>query len=88
MARGRSRVFKTSTPAASNNAAPLVESSTGSITNGREISSSASATAAVATGKQWNATRDFAAPARGLRLYPWEKLAQVMLETNELTFVN
>ena len=46
------------------------------------------ATAAVATGKQWNAARDFAAPARGLRLYPWEKLAQVMLETNELTFVN
>jgi len=46
------------------------------------------ATAAVATGKQWNAQRDFAAPARGLRLYPWEKLAQVLLETNELTFVN
>ncbi len=46
------------------------------------------ATSAVATGKQWNAQRDFAAPARGLRLYPWEKLAQVLLETNELTFVN
>jgi len=46
------------------------------------------ATAAVVTGKLWNAQRDFAAPARGLRLYPWEKLAQVLLETNELTFVN
>ena len=46
------------------------------------------ATSAVATGRQWNAQRDFAAPARGLRLYPWEKLAQVLLETNELTFVN
>jgi hypothetical protein len=41
-----------------------------------------------ATGKQWSAQRDFAAPARGQRLYPWEKLAQVLLETNELTFVN
>jgi len=46
------------------------------------------ATSAVATGKQWNAQRDFAAPVRGLRLYPWEKLAQVLLETNELTFLN
>jgi hypothetical protein len=41
-----------------------------------------------ATGKLWNAQREFAAPARGQRLYPWEKLAQVLLETNELTFVN
>ncbi len=41
-----------------------------------------------ATGKQWSSQRDFAAPARGQRLYPWEKLAQVLLETNELTFVN
>jgi hypothetical protein len=46
------------------------------------------ATSAVPTGKQWNAQRDFAAPTRGQRLYPWEKLAQVLLETNELTFVN
>ncbi|MFM8470833.1 MAG: PSD1 and planctomycete cytochrome C domain-containing protein [Limisphaerales bacterium] len=46
------------------------------------------ATAAVATGKQWNAQRDFAAPVRGQRLYPWEKLAQILLETTELTFVN
>ncbi len=41
-----------------------------------------------ATGKQWNSQRDFAAPVAARRLYPWEKLAQVLLETNELTFVN
>ena len=42
----------------------------------------------VATGKQWNSQRDFVAPIAARRLYPWEKLAQVLLETNELTFVN
>ena len=41
-----------------------------------------------ATGKQWSSQRDFAAPVAARRLYPWEKLAQVLLETNELTFVN
>ena len=40
------------------------------------------------TGKEWSAQRDFAAPVSARRLYPWEKLAQVLLETNELTFVN
>ena len=40
------------------------------------------------TGKQWSSQREFAAPTSARRLYPWEKLAQVMLETNELTFVN
>jgi hypothetical protein len=45
-------------------------------------------TSAVPTGKQWSAQRDFAAPTSARRLYPWEKLAQVLLETNELTFVN
>ncbi len=48
----------------------------------------ATKTPPVPTGKQWNAQRDFAAPTNARRLYPWEKLAQVMLETNELTFVN
>jgi hypothetical protein len=42
----------------------------------------------VPSGKQWNSQRDFAAPVAARRLYPWEKLAQVLLETNELTFVN
>ncbi len=41
-----------------------------------------------ASGKEWNSQRDFAAPTSARRLYPWEKLAQVLLETSELTFVN
>ena len=41
-----------------------------------------------ATGKQWNSQREFAGPSSARRLYPWEKLAQVLLETSELTFVN
>ena len=44
--------------------------------------------AAKPTGKEWSAARDFAPPSTARRLYPWEKLAQVLLETNELTFVN
>ena len=40
------------------------------------------------TGKQWNARQEFGPPSSARRLYPWEKLAQVLLETNELTFVN
>jgi hypothetical protein len=36
----------------------------------------------------WNAQRDFGGDARNRRLSPWEKFAQVLLETNELTFVN
>ena len=40
------------------------------------------------TGKQWDARQEFGPPSSSRRLYPWEKLAQVMLETNELTFVN
>ncbi|MDB6066225.1 MAG: Protein of unknown function (DUF1553)/Protein of unknown function (DUF1549)/Planctomycete [Pedosphaera sp.] len=37
---------------------------------------------------EWNAQKDFTGEVRPRRLTPWEKFAQVMLETNELTFVN
>ena len=36
----------------------------------------------------WNAQRDFVGDAQTRRMNSWEKLAQVLLETNELTFVN
>lgn len=36
----------------------------------------------------WDAQRDFNGDLRLRRLTPWEKFAQVLLETNELTFVN
>jgi hypothetical protein len=37
---------------------------------------------------EWNAQTDFSQQVAEKHLEPWEKLAQVMLETNELTFVN
>jgi Protein of unknown function (DUF1553)/Protein of unknown function (DUF1549)/Planctomycete cytochrome C len=37
---------------------------------------------------EWNAKRDFSGEAQTKRLNSWEKFAQVLLETNELTFVN
>ncbi len=36
----------------------------------------------------WDAQKDFNGDMRARRLSPWEKFAQVLLETNELTFVN
>lgn len=36
----------------------------------------------------WNAQRDFSGELRARRLSSWEKFAQVLLETNELTFIN
>ena len=36
----------------------------------------------------WNAQRDFGGAVAIRRLEAWEKFAQVLLETNELTFVN
>jgi len=33
---------------------------------------------------QWNAQKDFSTEYRARRLNPWEKFAQVLLETNEL----
>jgi hypothetical protein len=41
-----------------------------------------------ATGEAWSAREGFRAPTGARRLYPWEKYAQVLLETNELTFIN
>jgi hypothetical protein len=37
---------------------------------------------------EWNARRDFSGELRARRLTSWEKFAQVLLETNELTFIN
>jgi hypothetical protein len=37
---------------------------------------------------EWRAQKDFSGDAQARRLNPWEKFAQVLLETNELTFVN
>ncbi|HWF20355.1 MAG TPA: PSD1 and planctomycete cytochrome C domain-containing protein [Verrucomicrobiae bacterium] len=37
---------------------------------------------------EWRAQRDFSGEMRARRLTAWEKFAQVLLETNELTFVN
>jgi hypothetical protein len=38
--------------------------------------------------KTWDAQRDFGKPSDRRRLTTWQKLAQVILETNELSFVN
>ncbi|MGH8246759.1 MAG: DUF1553 domain-containing protein, partial [Gammaproteobacteria bacterium] len=37
---------------------------------------------------EWNAEQDFSGTVAPKRLEPWEKFAQVLLETNELTFIN
>ncbi|MEY2411213.1 MAG: hypothetical protein QOF48_3883 [Verrucomicrobiota bacterium] len=37
---------------------------------------------------EWNAEKDFSGTVSPKHLEPWEKLAQVLLETNELTFIN
>jgi len=37
---------------------------------------------------QWNAQKDFSDGTSAKRLGSWEKFAQVMLETNELIFIN
>ncbi|MDB6021322.1 MAG: Protein of unknown function (DUF1553)/Protein of unknown function (DUF1549)/Planctomycete, partial [Pedosphaera sp.] len=37
---------------------------------------------------EWQAQRDFSGEMHARRLNAWEKFAQVLLETNELTFVN
>jgi hypothetical protein len=37
---------------------------------------------------EWNAKKDFSGKVEMQSLDPWEKLAQILLETNELTFVN
>ena len=37
---------------------------------------------------EWSAKKDFSGKVEMQRLAPWEKFAQVLLETNELTFVN
>jgi hypothetical protein len=37
---------------------------------------------------EWNAEKDFSQTLAGKHMEAWEKLAQVLLETNELTFVN
>ena len=37
---------------------------------------------------EWNAERDFSGTLSPKHLEPWEKFAQVLLETNELTFIN
>jgi hypothetical protein len=37
---------------------------------------------------QWNAAKDFTDGETGKRLGAWEKFAQVVLETNELIFIN
>ncbi|MFM1768428.1 MAG: hypothetical protein RJA22_957 [Verrucomicrobiota bacterium] len=36
----------------------------------------------------WNAEKDFSGTVSPKHLEPWEKFAQVLLETNELTFIN
>ena len=37
---------------------------------------------------EWNAEKDFSGTVAPKHLEPWEKFAQVLLETNEMTFVN
>lgn len=37
---------------------------------------------------EWNAEKDFSGTAAGKQMEAWEKFAQVLLETNEMTFVN
>lgn len=44
--------------------------------------------AEVKVEKTWDASRDFGKSADKRRLTSWQKLAQVILETNELSFVN
>ena len=39
-------------------------------------------------GDAWETNRQFRGPSGRRRLYAWEKYAQVLLETNELTFIN
>jgi hypothetical protein len=39
-------------------------------------------------GKTWNAQKDFSGTLPPKNMDAWEKFAQVLLETNELTFVN
>jgi len=40
------------------------------------------------TNDTWESNRQFRGPSGRRRLYAWEKYAQVLLETNELTFIN
>ncbi len=37
---------------------------------------------------EWNAEKDFSGAVAGKQMEAWEKFAQVLLETNEMTFVN
>jgi Protein of unknown function (DUF1553)/Protein of unknown function (DUF1549)/Planctomycete cytochrome C len=37
---------------------------------------------------EWNAQKDFSGEMEGRRMTPWEKFAQVLLETNEMMFVD
>jgi hypothetical protein len=37
---------------------------------------------------EWNAEKDFSGTISPKHLEPWEKFAQVLLETNELAFIN
>jgi hypothetical protein len=37
---------------------------------------------------EWNAEKDFSGVVAGKQMEAWEKFAQVLLETNEMTFVN
>lgn len=37
---------------------------------------------------EWNAEKDFSGRTAPKHMEPWEKLAQVLLETNEMTFIN
>ena len=38
--------------------------------------------------KVWDAAKDFGGATAPDRLNAWEKFAQILLQTNELTFVN
>ena len=37
---------------------------------------------------EWNAEKDFSGTVADKQMEAWEKFAQVLLETNEMTFVN
>ena len=39
-------------------------------------------------GGEWAAIKDFSDGSKNDRLGTWEKFAQVLLETNELSFIN
>jgi hypothetical protein len=39
-------------------------------------------------GSEWNAQKDFSGTVAGKQMEAWEKFAQVLLETNEMSFVN